>query len=183
MGAMYIIHASITEYLIIFGTSLGTEGHTGRHTADDYFTIRTSKLSCCACRFMLTWHSRRRAVGYVEDEPTAARGELSPLSLLGTALNMTHRCTKLDSSIISEEATPSNTRCTRVVSRSNWLKVRCLTLLRGHPTQSHRTGWIPPMMAFGLADVLSSTLDFGCFFDTARITAREMLKNLVNGKI
>ena len=39
MGQMLVLHSSITEYVMIFGTPIGTEGHSGRFVAKDFFYI------------------------------------------------------------------------------------------------------------------------------------------------
>ena len=44
-------------------------------------------------------------------------------------------------------------------------------------------GWIPPMMAFGFADGVTSTLDWGTLGRTVWLTGWEVGRNLLVGKV
>ncbi|KAJ7078088.1 ERG2/sigma1 receptor-like protein [Mycena epipterygia] len=130
MGALYIIHASITEYLFIFGTPLGTEGHTGFLPADDYFNILVGEQ----------W------------------------AFLPGQLEM-------------ERYTPGMVHyLPRGTAKQYKMHEGCFAL-------EYARGWIPLMLPFGLADAITSSLDFVTVYRTFKVTLREMAGNLFIGKI
>lgn len=151
MGAMYIIHASVTEYLIIFGTPLGTEGHSGLHTADDYFHILQGE------QWVFEPGEFTKTVYAPGDVNLMKRG-------VARQYKMHEGCWALEYA-----------RGEIVLSTLSFIKLTnaCAAF----------SGWIPLMLPFGYADALSSTLDYVTLYRTTVWTAREIIKNLLVGKI
>jgi C-8 sterol isomerase len=130
MGAMAVLHASLTEYLIVFGSPIGTEGHSGRFWADDYFFILDGEQ----------WAYQPGA---------------------------THR----------EVYRPGDLHLMpRGVAKGYRIPDHCWAL-------EYARGWIPLMLPFGLADVLSSTLDFRSLARTMRIYSQSAIGQLARGKL
>ena len=130
MGAMCILHASLTEYVIIFGTPVGTEGHSGRFFTDDYFII-------------LEGEQWAFSAGQFDREVYRP----------GDVHHMERR-------------------------RAKQYKIHeaCWAL-------EYARGPIFTMLPFGLADTLTSTLDFSNLAKTLWIYTKSTFRELLQGKI
>jgi C-8 sterol isomerase len=126
----HLTFTGLTEYIIIFGTAVGTEGHSGRHPVDNYFHILTGTQ-----------------IAY---NP----GEFEPRVYPPGSQHHLPRGT------VQQYKMPES----------------CFAL-------EYSRGWIPPMLFFGFADFFTSTLDFPSLWLNIRVTAREMVGNLIRFKV
>ena len=130
MGQLTILYASLKEYLIFFGTPIGTEGHTGRYSfIEDYAFVLDGEM----------WYFKE---GQLKREVYVAGDQIH---------------------LVKSEA-----KGYRIPDHA-WIL-------------EYARGPIPMMLPFGLADTMSSTLDFTTLARTFRIYGRHVARNLSNLK-
>jgi C-8 sterol isomerase len=130
MGHMRVLHASLNEYLILFGTPIGTEGHTGRFFVDDWFFILEGE------QWAYEADAREREVYRPGDVHHLRRG----------------------------------------VAKGYKVPDRCYAL-------EYARGIIPLMLPFGIADTLSSTVDYVTLAHTVKSYARGVMSSLRGGTL
>lgn len=123
MGQMHIVYASLTEYIMLFGTPIGTEGHSGRYPVQIWDFMLDGAMWC-----------------YTEGE--TERHEYLPgdAAFLGRTSIKGYR-----------------------VPDYGWML-------------EYGRGIIPAMLPFGIADALSSTLEWGNIGRTMKIYSSHLLR-------
>lgn len=156
---------SFFRYIIIFGTAVGTEGHTGRHTADDYFHILTGRQTA------YTAGALTREIYNPGDVHHLVRGVVKQYAMEPESWALEYARGEFFS-VFHFSLCPS--------SLSFAVADFLISFLFFY---FHLPGWIPLMLPFGFADGFFSTMDLITLYNTVRITGREMIGNLLRGKI
>ena len=152
---MVILHASVTEYLIFFGSALGTEGHSGIHPADDYFTILAGE----------------QYVAYPGDLEPTIYGPGSQNHLKrgdGIQYQMREKCFALE---LAQGWIPGMLPFGKCPSH----------LLGSRANETHRNA-NNSLTRTGFADTFFSTLDWWNLYKTIKLTAVNMGVQLLRGK-
>ncbi|KAJ7425597.1 Sigma non-opioid intracellular receptor 1 [Willisornis vidua] len=159
MGSMCLLHASLTEYVLLFGTAVDTGGHSG-HGAG----IVTPTM-------LLHGHIWASALSLAETRsasavyPPAGRywADISDTVISGTFRQWKEGTTR------SEIYYPGDT----IVHQAG--EATSVQWSAGTWMVEYGRGFIPSTLAFALADTLFSTQDFVTLFYTLRVYAKGLL--------
>ncbi len=130
MGQIAILHASLSEYVLIFGNPIGTEGHSGRYRTEVHDFMLSGEMWC-----------------FQEGQTERVVYKPGDHAYLG----------------------PSEAKGYRVPSDAFMLE--------------YARGAVPTMLAFGLADTVTSTLDLSVMARTLGAYTGKVMRSLLQGKI